>query len=69
MQRSYAINAREVERAALPMCQQYHLVTAKIHPLPQYERPLLAGLGRSRQLSRLPGWKSHRLSRQAAVDP
>lgn len=42
LRRSYALDAREVERAALPMCQRYHLVTAKIHPLPQNEGPLLA---------------------------
>jgi hypothetical protein len=33
------------------------------------EYPPLAEPDRSRQLSRLPGWKSHRLSRPAAVDP
>jgi hypothetical protein len=51
LRRSYALDAREVERAALPMCQRYHLVTAKIHPLPQNEGPLLAELGRSVSLA------------------
>jgi hypothetical protein len=33
------------------------------------EGPLLAELGRSRQLSRLPSWKIHGLSRLAGTDP